>query len=129
MGRKNIIYTYKMLDGVNLDTSVNSTATITTTVDHLSINIVWSGAANSAHTGTVVVQGTNLDPDASSFVAGDWFDLTLSGGSITLTGATSGEHVVVFDKIPFRAIRLSYTNSTHSAGTFSAILSAKTIGA
>ena len=129
MGRKNIIYTYKMLDGVNLDTSVDSTATITTTVDHLSINFVWSGAANSAHTGTVVVQGTNLDPDASSFVAGDWFDLTLSGGSITLTGATSGEHVVVFDKIPFRAIRLSYTNSTHSAGTFSAILSAKTIGA
>ena len=129
MGRKNIIYTYKMLDGVNLDTSVNSTATITTTVDHLSINIVWSGSANSAHTGTVVIQGTNLDPDASSFVAGDWFDLTLSGGSITLTGATSGEHVVVFDKIPFRAIRLSYTNSTHSAGTFSAILSAKTIGA
>jgi len=129
MGRKNIIYTYKMLDGVNLDTSVDSTATITTTVDHLSINMVWSGAANSAHTGTVVVQGTNLDPDASSFVAGDWFDLTLSGGSITLTGATSGEHVVVFDKIPFRAIRLSYTNSTHSAGTFSAILSAKTIGA
>jgi len=129
MGRKNIIYTYKMLDGVNLDTSVDSTATITTTVDHLSINIVWSGSANSAHTGTVVIQGTNLDPDASSFVAGDWFDLTLSGGSITLTGATSGEHVVVFDKIPFRAIRLSYTNSTHSAGTFSAILSAKTIGA
>ena len=118
-----------MLDGVNLDTSVDSTATITTTVDHLSINIVWSGSANSAHTGTVVIQGTNLDPDASSFVAGDWFDLTLSGGSITLTGATSGEHVVVFDKIPFRAIRLSYTNSTHSAGTFSAILSAKTIGA
>ena len=129
MGRKNIIYTYKMLDGVNLDTSVDSTATITTTVDHLSINMVWSGAANSADTGTVVVQDTNLDPDASSFVAGDWFDLTLSGGSITLTGATSGEHVVVFDKIPFRAIRLSYTNSTHSAGTFSAILSAKTIGA
>ena len=62
-------------------------------------------------------------------MAGDWFDLTLSGGTITLTGATSGEHVVVFDKIPFRAIRLVYTNSTHSAGTFSAIMSAKTIGA
>jgi hypothetical protein len=129
MGRKNIIYTYKMLDGVNLDTSTDSTATVTTTVDHLSINIVWTSAASGAHTGTVVVQGTNLDPDASSFVAGDWFDLTLSGGSVTLTGATSGEHIVIFDKIPFRAIRLSYTNSTHSAGTFSAILSAKTIGA
>jgi hypothetical protein len=129
MGRKNIIYTYKMLDGVNLDTSTDSTATVTTTVDHLSINIVWSGSANSVHTGTVVVQGTNLDPDASSFAAGDWFDLTLSGGSVTLTGATSGEHIVIFDKIPFRAIRLSYTNSTHSAGTFSAIMSAKTIGA
>ena len=109
MGRKNIIYTYKMLDGVNLDTSTNSTATVTTTIDHLSINIVWASAASSAHTGTVVIQGTNLDPDASSFVAGDWFDLTLSGGDITLTGTTSGEHVVVFDKIPFRAIRLSYT--------------------
>lgn len=129
MGRKNIIYTYKMLDGVDLDTSVNSTATVTTTIDHMSINIVWASAASGAHTGSVVVQGTNLDPDSASFAAGDWFDLTLSGGTITLTGATSGEHVVVFDKIPFRAIRLVYTNSTHSAGTFSAIMSAKTIGA
>jgi hypothetical protein len=118
-----------MLDGVDLDTSVNSTATVTTTIDHMSINIVWASAASSGHTGTVVIQGTNMDPDSSTFVAGDWFDLTLSGGSITLTGATSGEHLVVFDKIPFRAIRLSYTNSTHSAGTFSAIMSAKTIGA
>ena len=118
-----------MLDGVNLDTSTDSTATVTTTIDHLSINIVWASAASSGHTGTIVIQGTNLDPAASSFVAGDWFDLTLSGGDIDLTGATSGEHVVVFDKIPFRAIRLSYTNSTHSAGTFSAIMSAKTVGA
>mgnify|MGYP003146246792 CR=1 FL=1 len=118
-----------MLDGVNLDTSTDSTATVTTTIDHLSINIVWASAASSGHTGTIVIQGTNLDPAASGFAAGDWFDLTLSGGDIDLTGATSGEHLVVFDKIPFRAIRLSYTNSTHSAGTFSAIMSAKTIGA
>ena len=129
MGRKNIIYTYKMLDGVDLDTSVDSTATITTTIDHLSINIVWSGAANTAHTGTVVVQGTNFDPDSASFVAGNWFDLVLSGGTPTITGTLAGEHVVVFDKIPFRAIRLVYTNTSHSAGTFSAIISAKTIGA
>ena len=118
-----------MLDGVDLDTSVNSSATVTTTIDHLSINVVWSGAANTIHTGSVVVQGTNLDPDASSFAAGDWFDLVLSGGTISLTGTLAGEHIVVFDKIPFRAIRLVYTNSTHSAGTFSAIMSAKTIGA
>ena len=129
MGRKNIIYTYKMLDGVDLDTSVNSTATVTTTIDHMSINITWASAASSGHTGEVVIQGTNMDPDSSTFAAGDWFDLTLSGGDISLTGTTSGEHIVVFDKIPFRAIRLSYTNSTHSAGTFSAIMSAKTIGA
>ena len=129
MGRKNIIYTYKMLDGVDLDTSTDSTATVTTTIDHMSINIVWTSAASSGHTGTVIIQCTNLDPDASSFAASDWFDLTLSGGSIALTGTTSGEHLVVFDKIPFRALRLSYTNSTHSAGTFSAIMSAKTIGA
>ena len=129
MGRKNIIYTYKMLDGVDLDTSVNSTATVTTTIDHMSINITWASAASSGHTGQVVVQGTNMDPDSSTFVAADWFDLTLSGGDIDLTGTTSGEHIVIFDKIPFRAIRLKYTNSTHSAGTFSAIMSAKTIGA
>ena len=129
MGRKNIIYTYKMLDGVDLDTSVNSTATVTTTIDHMSINITWASAASSGHTGEIVIQGTNMDPDSSTFAAADWFDLTLSGGDINLTGATSGEHIVIFDKIPFRAIRLSYTNSTHSAGTFSAIMSAKTIGA
>ena len=117
-----------MLDGVDLDTSVNSTATVTTTIDHMSINITWASAASSGHTGTVVVQGTNLDPDSATFAAADWFDLTLSGGDINLTGA-SGEHIIVFDKIPFRAIRLAYTNSTHAAGTVSAIMSAKTIGA
>ena len=115
-----------MLDGIDLDTSANSTATVTTTVDHMSINIVWSGSTGT-NTGAVVVQGTNKDPDAADFVAADYFNLTLSGGDINLTGA-SGEHLVVFDKIPFRAIRLAYTNSTHAAGTVSAIMSAKTIG-
>ena len=127
MGRKNIIYTYKMLDTKDLDTSVNSTATVTTTVDHMSINITWSGSTGT-NTGAIVVQGTNKDPDASDFVAADYFDLELSGGAVNLTGA-SGEHIIIFDKIPFRAIRLSYTNSTHAAGTVSAIMSAKTIGA
>ena len=116
-----------MLDGVDLDTSVNSTATVTTTIDHMSINIVWSGSTGT-NTGAIVVQGTNKNPDASDFVAADYFNLTLSGGDINLTGA-SGEHIIVFDKIPFRAIRLAYTNSTHAAGTVSAIMSAKTIGA
>ena len=127
MGRKNIIYTYKMLDSKDLDTSVNSTATVTTTIDHMSINIVWSGSTGT-NTGAIVVQGTNKDPDASDFVAADYFDLTLSVGDVNLTGA-SGEHIIIFDKIPFRAIRLAYTNSTHAAGTVSAIISAKTIGA
>jgi hypothetical protein len=127
VGRKNIIYTYKMLDAIDLDTSANSSATVTTTVDHMSINVTWSGSTGT-NTGAIVVQGTNKDPDAADFVAADYFDLTLSGGDINLTGA-SGEHLIVFDKIPFRAIRLAYTNSTHAAGTVSAIMSAKTIGA
>ena len=127
MGRKNLILTYNMLNAIDLDTSANSSATFTTTIDQLSINIVWSGSTGT-NTGSIVVQGTNKDPDASDFAAADYFDLELSGGAINLTGA-SGEHIVIFDKIPFRAIRLSYTNSTHAAGTFSAIMSAKTIGA
>ena len=127
MGRKNIIYTYKMLDTKDLDTSVNSTATVTTTVDHMSINITWSGSTGT-NTGAIVVQGTNKDPEAADFVAADYFDLELSGGAVNLTGA-SGEHIIIFDKIPFRAIRLAYTNSTHAAGTVSAVMSAKTIGA
>ena len=116
-----------MLDAVDLDTSSNSSVTTTTTVDHMSINITWTGSTGT-NTGSIVVQGTNNDPDASDFVAADYFDLELSGGAVNLTGA-SGEHIIIFDKIPFRAIRLSYTNSTHAAGTFSAIMSAKTIGA
>ena len=127
MGRKNIIYTHNMLNAIDLDTSANSSATVTTTVDHMSINIVWSGSTGT-NTGSIVVQGTNKDPDASDFAAADYFDLELSGGDINLTGA-SGEHIIIFDKIPFRAIRLAYTNSTHAAGTVSAIMSAKTIGA
>ena len=127
MGRKNIIYTYKMLDAVALDASSNSSVTTTTTVDHMSINITWTGSTGT-NTGSIVVQGTNNDPDASDFVAADYFDLELSGGAVNLTGA-SGEHIIIFDKLPFRAIRLAYTNSTHAAGTVSAIMSAKTIGA
>ena len=128
MGRKNIIYTYKMLNAVALDTSSNSTATMVTTIDHASINITWTGGGGATDTGAIVVQGTNLDPDASSFAATDWFTLTLSGGDINLTGV-SGEHLVIMDKIPFRAMRLAYTNSDHTSGTLTAILSAKTIGA
>ena len=116
-----------MLDGIDLDTSANSDPTQTTTIDHMSINITWSGSTGT-NTGAIVVQGTNKDTDASDFVAADYFDLTLSGGDINLTGA-SGEHLVIFDKIPFRAIRLAYTNSTHAAGTVNAVISAKTIGA
>ena len=127
MGRKNIIYTYSMLAAIDLDTSANSDPTQTTTIDHMSINITWAGSTGT-NTGAIVVQGTNKDTTASDFVAADYFDLTLSGGAINLTGA-SGEHLVVFDKIPFRAIRLAYTNSTHAAGTVSAVISAKTIGA
>ena len=127
MGRKNIIYTYNMLSAVDLDTSSNSSVTTTTTIDHMSINITWTGSA-STKTGALVIQGTNKDPDANDFVAADYFDLELSGGVVNLTGA-SGEHIIIFDKIPFRAIRLAYTNSTHAAGTVSAIMSAKTIGA
>ena len=127
MGRKNIIYTYKMLDAVALDASSNSSVTTTTTVDHMSINITWTGSTGT-NTGSIVVQGTNNDPDASDFVAADYFDLELSGGAVNLTGA-SGEHIIIFDKLPFRAIRLAYTNSTHAAGTVSAVMSAKTIGA
>ena len=127
MGRKNLILTYNMLNAIDLDTSANSSATFTTTIDQLSINIVWSGSTGT-NTGAIVVQGTNKDPDASDFAAADYFDLELSGGAVNLTGA-SGEHIIIFDKIPFRAIRLSYTNSTHAAGTVSAVMSAKTIGA
>ena len=127
MGRKNLILTYNMLNAIDLDTSANSSATFTTTIDQLSINIVWSGSTGT-NTGAIVVQGTNKDPDASDFAAADYFDLELSGGAVNLTGA-SGEHIIIFDKIPFRAIRLVYTNSTHAAGTVSAIMSAKTLGA
>ena len=127
MGRKNLILTYNMLNAIDLDTSANSSATFTTTIDHMSINIVWSGSTGT-NTGAIVVQGTNKDPEAADFVAADYFDLELSGGAVNLTGA-SGEHIIIFDKIPFRAIRLSYTNSTHAAGTVSAVMSAKTIGA
>ena len=127
MGRKNLILTYNMLNAIDLDTSANSSATFTTTIDQLSINIVWSGSTGT-NTGAIVVQGTNKDPEAADFVAADYFNLELSGGDINLTGA-SGEHIVIFDKTPFRAIRLVYTNSTHAAGTVSAIMSAKTLGA
>jgi hypothetical protein len=42
-----------MLDAIDLDTSANSTATVTTTIDHMSINIVWSGSTGT-NTGAIV---------------------------------------------------------------------------
>lgn len=121
MGRKNVVKTYEIWNGVDLTTDPTSSHTDTINLDKASIFVEWSGSSPS---GTLVVQGTNDDPSASA--APTWYEIEM-GGTISISG-NSGSHSLVFTELPFAAIRLNYTNSS-GTGTISATITAKTIGA
>ena len=120
MARKNVLKTYKMFNSEDISTSATSGVTNTSNLDKASIYLEWTGAAP---VGTITVEATNDDPNSSSPV---WKTVDF-GSSIDISGA-SGNHDLIFNEMPFNAIRLQYT-STSGTGTLNATIHAKTQGA
>jgi len=121
MGRKNVIKNgYKMLNEADMSAPTTSNLTEVSNLDKASIHIVWSG---TAPIGTLKVESTN--DDASNPLA-VWREVLFST-AIEVTG-DNGDHDLVFNELPFNAIRLVYT-PTSGTGVLNATLSAKVVGA
>lgn len=104
------------------DISANATSAVTNTsnFDKASIYLAWSG---TAPVGTITVEATNDDPSSQNPT---WKTLDF-GASIDISGDT-GSHDLVFNELPFNAIRVQYT-STSGVGTIDATIHAKVVGA
>lgn len=121
MGRKNVIKNgFKMFDSQDISGSVISAQTSVHNLDKASIHVVWSG---SSPVGELKVEATNDNPENPNAV---WREVVFAT-AITISGS-SGDHDIVFNELPFNAIRLQYT-STSGSGTLNATLSAKVVGA
>lgn len=117
-GRKSVVKGFNMFgaDG-DISASVTSAETSVINLDKASIDVTWTG---SAPVGTLTVEATN---DEKNEV---WRTLDM-GGTISISGA-SGAHELIFNELPFTAIRLVYTR-TSGTGTILAKIVAKTVGA
>lgn len=122
MSRKNVVNPHKIFDAEDISVSATSSSTNVKKMDKASIRLDWSG---SSLNGEVTVQASN-DDLAPSDSAKSWYDVDM-GSTITISGV-SGDHLLVFNELPFSDIRLVYTSSA-GTGTLTAILSAKVVGA
>jgi len=122
MGRKNVVKSYKMWSAGDISGSITSSETNVLNLDTASIHITWSGTSPA---GTITVEASNQDPDKSS-VTQVWHELDL-GSAVSVSG-NSGEHLIIFNEMPFNTIRLQYARSS-GTGSLEATISAKTTGA
>lgn len=121
MGRKNVIKNgYKILNQQDLASNITSEQTSVHNLDKASIHVTWDGTAPS---GTLIVEATNDSPESPNAV---WREVSF-GSTITISGNT-GTHDLIFNELPFNAIRLVYTAAS-GTGTINAALSAKVVGA
>lgn len=109
-----------MLSEASLSSPHTSEITEVSNLDKASIHIVWSG---TSPIGTIKVESTNDDAKNPNAV---WREVVFNA-TIELSGNT-GDHDLVFNELPFNAIRISYT-PTSGTGTLNATLSAKVVGA
>lgn len=124
MGRKNIIKSYKMLDAVTIDSTQTSDKTNVESMDVASVDLVWSGG--STPIGAITFESTNSSDNDISAGNDDWVELEF-GSVINISGA-SGSHHIVFNVLPFRALRVKYTRSSGSA-TLDCTIHSETRGA
>lgn len=115
MGRKNILYSFAMLSDADASTSQTSEIVKVATLDQASIRLSWTGTP----VGVASVEAQNGDNEP-------WYELDF-GAPLTVD-AIETNHQIVFNSMPFTAIRLQYA-STSGAGTIDAVISAKVVGA
>jgi hypothetical protein len=127
MARKNV-NVYQILTDESLAANFNSAPTLVKNLDNCSYQI---NVTTSDSTGSFKVQASNdyaIDETVNTVTnAGQWFDLTLAGGTPTVSGANDVIGINL-NQLPFVAIRLSYTSTIAGTGTCSATIVTKQIG-
>lgn len=120
MARKLVVKSYKLWDSADLSGNLTSNITNVIHLDKASIHVTWTG---SSPDGTITVEATNDDPASLAPV---WRELDM-GSAITVSGA-SGEHDLIFNELPFNAVRLKYAVSS-GTGNINATIHSKSVGA
>ena len=129
MSRKNTVVA-QIAVNQSLASSFTTIPTIVRYLDNCSYQI---NIATTDSTGTFSLQASNdyfvEESSCNAPVnAGNWIDLTLSGGTPTVA-ATNDNIIINLNQLPFYAIRLKYTPSTTGTGTCSIYTVDKSIGA
>ena len=114
MARKNF-KAFQLLDQQSLATNFTSQIVNVQTTDKASIHISWAG---TAPVGVFTVEARNSADDA-------WATIDM-GAPISVSGA-SGDHLLVFNEVPFYELRLQYA-ATSGTGTVDAVLNMKQVG-
>lgn len=109
-----------MFENEDISSNAQSDQTSVHNLDKASIHVTWTG---TSPIGVLKVEATNDSPENPSAV---WREVSF-GSTIDISG-NSGSHDLIFNEIPFNAIRLVYT-ATSGTGTLTAALSAKVVGA
>lgn len=127
MARKDVLTPYQLLTNQSLASSFQSVPTMITFTDNIGyqINIVTSDS-----TGSFYVQGSvdyQKDMNGNVTNAGNWVDLTLSGG-IPTAGAANDQIIISLNQLPFNAIRLRYAPTINGTGTCNAFIMTKQVG-
>ena len=115
MARKNIVPSFKMLDGVDASTNQTSKIVNVQNMDKAAIHVEWAGASPA---GTITVEARNGENDS-------WYELDF-GSAISVSG-NSGDHQIIFNELPFTDIRLQYASSS-GTGTLDATITLKQLG-
>lgn len=128
MARKDILDTVVIASAQSLAASFQSTPTVVKYTDNVAYQI---DITTTNSTGTFSVQGS-LDYVPASInsiaVAGNWIDLSLSGG--TPSAAAANDSILIsLNQLPFSAVRISYTSTIAGTGTAAIRVMTKTVGA
>jgi hypothetical protein len=116
MSRKSITKPFKLFDSVNIALSQTSQLVNVENLDQGSIKIHWSSASIS---GELFIEARNGDKD-------NW--QVLDFDESMLVNVDNDYHIIVFNSMPFKELRLKYTASA-GTGSMDAILLLKTVGA
>lgn len=114
MARKNV-KSFAMLEDASLAGNLTGVVTNVQNLDKASIHISWTG---TSPVGVVTVEARNSDKDS-------WYTVDM-GAAINISG-NSGDHLLVFNELPFYDMRLQYTASS-GTGTVDAIITMKQTG-
>lgn len=115
MARKNIVPSFKMLDGANASGNLTSEVVNVQNMDKASIHVEWAG---TSPVGTITIEARNGSQDP-------WYELSF-GSAISVTG-NSGNHQIVLNELPFTDIRLQYTAGS-GTGSMDATITLKQVG-